>query len=486
VNRSITRLYVLVILLLALLVGFTSYWSVFDASELRAKPDNRRALIEAQKIRRGSIRTEDGTLVAVSQPRGTGNQRIFVRHYPQGDLFGHPVGYSYVEFGSSELERSENDVLIGRDNEFKSIIDQLEGRVTEGSNITLTLNDQAQQTALTSLQNAITVPGTGGAVVAMEPSTGAIRAMVSDPPFDPNRVPADFKQLNQEKSSPLVNRPTQSVYPPGSTMKVVTATAALDSGQFNTSTTLNGDSGVKISGVPLQNAGGEDFGNIDMTTALTNSVNTYWAQIGEKLGTATMVEYMKRFGFYSDPPIELPSDEIAPSGAYNSAHHLVTSGFDAGRVAIGQGGAEGQDLATALQMAMVASAVANKGHLEKPTLIQRVTDADGRVTSELSPSEQSDVMSEQTAHTVAGMMTKVAQEGTAAGLSVQGATLAGKTGTAEIDPDTGLNQAWFIGFAPVDAPKIVVAATVERCNGCFGGDTAGPIATDVMDVLLNQ
>jgi penicillin-binding protein A len=485
-NPSITRLFVLVILLLGLLVGFTSYWSVFDADELRAREDNRRDLIETQKIRRGTISTVDGIPVAVSHPTGSGSQRIFTRDYPQGDLFGHPVGYSFVQFGNSEIERSENDTLIGRDNEFASIIEELEGQVDEGNDLTLTLDAEAQRVALDGVENAISVPGTGGALVAIEPKTGAVRAMVSVPPYDPNTVPEQFKQLNREKGSPLINRPTQSVYPPGSTMKVVTATAALDSGEFEQSTTLNADSGVNISGVPLANAGGEDFGTIDMTTALTNSVNTYWAQVGEKLGTATLVEYMKRFGFYKDPPIQLPSDELAPSGPYNSDHQLVESGFDAGRVAIGQGGAEGQDLTTPLQMAQVAAAVANQGHLQEPTFVQKVTDPDGRATDELHPNEQSTVMSEDTASQVADMMTKVAEEGTAAGLTVSGGSLAGKTGTAEIDPDTGLNQAWFIGFAPADDPQIAVAATIERCQGCFGGETAGPIATDVMDTLLNK
>ena len=206
--------------------------------------------------------------------------------------------------------------------------------------------------------------------------------------YDPNLVPDDFKELNKDdENDPLVNRPTQSVYPPGSTMKVVTATAALDSGEFEPSTTLNADSGIDISGVPLENAGGEDFGTIDMTDALTNSVNTYWAQVGEQLGTDTMVEYMERFGFYSDPPLDFPSDALAPSGPINSDGELVREGFDVGRVAIGQGGAEGQDLTTPLQMAMVAAAVANGGTLMEPTFIQEVTDPDGRTTQELDPDE---------------------------------------------------------------------------------------------------
>jgi penicillin-binding protein A len=266
----------------------------------------------------------------------------------------------------------------------------------------------------------------------------------------------------------------------------VTATAALDSGEFETSTTLNADSPIDISGVPLENAGGEAFGTIDMTDALTNSVNTYWAQVGEQIGADTLVEYMERFGFYRDPPLDFPDDEMKESGIYNSEGDLVRDGFDVGRVAIGQGGEEGQILATTLQMAMVSAAVANGGQLMEPTFVQQITDPDGRTTDELDPDEYSDVMSEETAGEVAEMMTSVAEEGTASSLSVPGATLAGKTGTAEIDLDAGINQAWFMGFAPADDPQIVVAATIERCQGCFGGEVAGPIATDVMASLLGD
>lgn len=485
-NASIVRLYVLVLGLFVAVVGFTSYWSIVDAEELRERPDNRRSLIEAQKVPRGTITTADGTEVAVSVPRGSGEQRIFTREYPQGALFGHPVGYSFVEFGQTEIERSENDVLIGRDNEFVSLIEQLEGRVEEGSDLTTTLDSEAQQIAHNGLQSAITVPETGGGLVAIDPDTGAVRAMVSEPGYDPNLVPDQFKQLNRDRGdTPLVNRPTQSVYPPGSTMKVVTATAALDSGEFETSTTLNANSGIEISGLPLANAGGEDFGTISMTDALTNSVNTYWAQAGERLGAETMVTYMERFGFFRDPPLDFPSDELEASGVYNADRDLVREGFDVGRVAIGQGGGEGQILATPLQMAMVAAVVANGGKLMEPTFVQKVTDPDGRTSDEIDPSEFSQVMSEETASEVAEMMTNVAEEGTASGLSVSGATLAGKTGTAELN-QAGLNQAWFIGFAPADDPEIAVAATVEKCQGCFGGDTAGPIATDVMESLLGS
>jgi peptidoglycan glycosyltransferase len=270
-------------------------------------------------------------------------------------------------------------------------------------------------------------------------------------------------------------------------MKVVTAAAALDSGQFTPSSVLSGRSPQTIGGVPLFNAGDEQFGDIDMTTALTHSVNTYFAQVGEQLGTGTMVEYMKRFGFYSDPELDYPDNQMAPSGPYNSDGHLVTSAFDVGRVAIGQGGAEGQDLTTPLQMAEVAATVANGGKLMQPTFVQQVTDPDGRVTQKLTPHVQSTAISPETASQLTDMMTHVTQEGTAAGLTVTGGVpFAGKTGTAEIDVAAGINQPWFIAFAPADNPQVAVAATVERCQGCFGADAAGPVATQVMDAVLAE
>ena len=486
-NRPIVRIYVLVLLLLATLVYFTSKWAVFDAEELEANRDNRRPLIEEQQIPRGSITTADGVLVAESLPEGGGRNPVYVRRYPEGSLFGNPVGYSYVEVERTGIELSENDLLIGEENEFATIIDQLRDQQPEGANITLTLDSEAQRIATEGLQSAISVPGTGAALVAIEPATGAVRAMASIPGFDPNEVqnPENFKALTGDESAPLLNRPTQSTYPPGSTMKVVTAAAALDSGEFEPSTVLNADSPKEISGVELQNSGGQSFGDIDMTTALTNSVNTYWAQVGEQLGTDTMVTYMERFGFYSDPELDYPSDQMAPSGVYNSDGDLVREGFDVGRVAIGQGGAEGQLLATATQMAEVAAAVGNGGVLMKPAFLQEAKDPDGRTIEELGGGDEQDrVISEESAAQLSEMMTNVTREGTAAGLSVAGVEFAGKTGTAEIDLE-GTNQPWFIMFAPTQDPQIAVAATVERCQGCFGGEVAGPIATQVAESLLD-
>jgi penicillin-binding protein A len=488
VNTPIRRIYVLILLLFGLLVYFTSKWAVFDSDELQAKTENRRPLIAEQQIPRGSITTSDGVLIAESHPEGGGAHPVYVRDYPEEDpkTFGNPVGYSFVEVGRTGIEQSENDLLSGEKNEFASIIDELQNQEPEGADITLTIDAQAQRLAVQLLEQAVaSTPGSNGAgsVVALDPSTGAVRVMASIPGFDPNSVQdADaYRQLTRDETAPLVNRPTQSTYQPGSTMKVVTAAAALDSGELTPESTLSGRTGIEIDGVPLQNAGGETFGDIDMDFALTHSVNTYFAQVGEQLGNETMFEYMNRFGFDKDPELDYPDNQMAPSGVYSEGHLLDESdAIDIGRVAIGQE----RLLVTPLQMAEVAAAVANDGKLMKPTFLQQAKDPDGRTIDELDPDEQDQVISSDTASELTEMMTHVTEEGTAAGLTVQGASFAGKTGTAEIDVEEGTNRPWFIGFAPADDPQIAVAVMLETCTGCFGGEVAGPIATQIMDDLL--
>lgn len=477
-NIQIVKLFAFVLGLYALLLGFTSYWSVFDAEGLVENPDNRRPLLLEQQIKRGPIRTIDGAVIARSIPRGRGDNRIYVRRYPLADLFGNPVGYSFVQTGRVGLEQSHNDDLVGNKTEFLSILDELQGHEQEGSALVSSLDSNMQRTALEALG------GQRGSVVAIVPDTGEVRAMVSVPTYDPNRVQDSevFKALNSEPSAPLFNRATQAGYPPGSTMKVVTASAALDSGEFDTSTALNGATGLECGGVPLQNAGGETFGQIPMTDALTHSVNTYWCQVGEQLGSATMLDYMDRFGFNRLPDVDYPSFQLSPSGVFDQGDLLTAAdAIDIGRVAIGQE----RLLVTPLQMAQVAATVANDGQRMCPRLWSRVIDPDGR-EEKLDPQRCARVMDEETAESVTQMMTDVVNEGTGTAAALSGIDVAGKTGTAEIEgrPDCTLpNQAWFIGFAPADDPEIAVAATVE-CTSGFGGDTAGPIARAVMEAGL--
>jgi peptidoglycan glycosyltransferase len=478
VNRSIVRFFGLILVLYATLIGFTSYWSVFDAKSLRENVANRRPLLEQLKIKRGTIRADDGSVIAVSRPHGSGRRLVYERSYPQGALWGNPVGYSFLNRGQVGLERSHNDQLVGNKSEFSSILDQLQGQGQEGDDLVTSLDPAAQRLAVSELA------GRCGAVVALEPASGRVRAMVSVPGYDPSQIPdaARFAAFNRNPLSPLFNRATQSGYPPGSTFKVVTAVAAIDSGKFTPSSVLSGRSPITISATPLSNFGGEQFGDIDLTTALTHSVNTVWAQVGERLGQSTLFKYMRRFGFNSRPPLDLPSDQMRSSGAFQG-HRLLTEHdpVDIGRIAIGQERLE----VTPLQMAMVASAVANHGKLMRPQLWDRVVDPDGRTVRRMKPATQSTVMSAKTSSEVGQMMANVVREGTGTAAALSGINVAGKTGTAQVGPSPcgSGNQAWFIGFAPVEAPRVAVAVTVERTAG-QGGTIAAPIAKDVMETLL--
>ena len=472
-NRQIVQLFGLSLLLFATLVGFTSYWSVFDAEALKDEPANRRPLIEEQRIPRGLILASDGTVIARSVGRGSGEARTFTRTYPTGPLFSHAVGYSFIERGRVGLEKSRNGFLTGEENEFASIFSQLQDQDREGQDVVSTLDPGGQREAIAALG------GQRGSIVAIEPSTGRVRVMVSIPDFDPNDVPGDFAEINRAPGSPSFNRATQARYPPGSTMKVVTAAAALDSKRFNPESVLNGNSGQRISGVPLANFGGADFGPISLTGALTNSVNTVWGKVGEQLGKARMIDYMERFGFGQDPPLDYPPEQMTPSGVFAGGRLLsADDSIDIGRVAIGQERLQ----VTPLQMAMVVAAVGNGGRLMQPRLTERVVAKDGRVQERVEPSEQSTVISRQAAEQLGQMMARVVEEGTGTAAALQGIRVAGKTGTAEVDGGAA-NQAWFIAFAPVERPRMAIAVTVERTQG-QGGTVAAPIAKQVLQELL--
>jgi penicillin-binding protein A len=471
-NKPVLRLYGLVVVLFGVLVVFTSRWTVFEAEALRDNELNRRELLQEQKIRRGTIRSADGKVLAraVRQEGDT-----FGRRYPTDELFAHAVGYAYTTIGRAGLERSRNDELTGRRTELVTAFESILGRANEGDDIRTTLSAKAQQAAVAALQGS----GHKGALVALDVKTGGVLAMASDPSYDPNGLDdrATFARLNRdEENAPLVNRATQNGYPPGSTMKVVTATAALDSGRYRSDSRVDGRNGKPISGVPLNNFGGEDFGEVDLTFALTNSINTVWAEVGEKLGGRTMQRYMERYGFYAEPPLDYPDQQMSASGVRKGGKlvKMTADSVDVGRVAIGQG-----DLfATPLQMAMVAQTMGNGGGRLEPHFLAKTVDPDGRTVEEFEPKEAEQVMSSQTARDLTAMMKQVVREGTGTAAALEGVDVAGKTGTAELN-NSGLNQPWFMCFTP----EVAVAVTLERFQGGTGGVVAAPIAKAVLEAL---
>ncbi len=480
-NAPIVRVFAVLLVLFGVLVYFTTRWTLIERDELADNPQNKRALIAQQRIARGAIAAADGTTLARSVKRSDGT---YTRRYPRGGLFAQTIGYAYLNPGTSGLERFYNGRLSGRRQGVEQTLRRLRGRDREGDDLRTALDPAAQQVALDGLA------GRAGSVVALDPRTGRVKAMVSLPAYDPNELRrADaITALNRAPGAPLLNRATQAGYPPGSTFKVVTAIAALDSGKFTPGSVLNGNSGIEISGVPLSNAGGADYGEVDLTRALTQSVNTVWAQVGEQVGARTMQRYMQRLGFvrrtgFDDPvPVDLPEDQRRPSGEFCERRFVPATArcVDVGRLAIGQDKLQ----VTPLQMAMAAAAVANRGTLMRPYIATRTLDPDGRTSLENRPREFAKVMSARTAKTLTEMMTRVVGEGTGTAAALAGIDVAGKTGTAERDIAANVTQPWFIGFAPAGAPRVAVAVTIERTVGGFGGTDAAPIAAAVMESLL--
>ena len=470
-NVPIARLFGVIVVLFTLLVVWTSRWTVFQAGALNNDVLNRRTLIDELKIKRGRIIADDGTVLARSVPAVGGT---YSRFYPTSNLFAHAVGYSIAAQGrSAGLERSRGDALRGVQTGLSSIFGQLTPRRV-GDDVYTSLDPKAQRVALQGLA------GRAGSVVALDPRTGAVKVMVALPDYNDNHPDAKGPSVS------TFNRATQSGYPPGSTFKVVTATAAIDSGQFTPNSVVNGNSPKTISGVPLSNDLNQSFGPITLTKALTYSVNTVWAQVAEQVGRATMTKYMKRFGFYAKPPLDYPPEQIAESRPYSPtgrAYPPASPREDIGRIGIGQGGLA----VTPLQMAMVASAVADGGKLMTPRLATKAVDQDGRTVQTYKPSVMSQVMSPSTAAQVTQMMKNVVEEGTGTPAQLGNISVAGKTGTAQVGiVGSNLTQPWFIGFAPVGDPKVAVAVTVERTQGGFGGTVAAPIAKQVIQTLLSE
>jgi penicillin-binding protein A len=459
VNKPIIRLYGVFLVMFFVLVAFSSRWAVFGASRLRENPHNSRVVLEEQKIKRGIIRADDDRVLAGNRPLP--GER-YERRYPTGKLFALPVGFSDARFGRAGLENYYNDQLTGRKTEFAGIIDQFTKKTPVGDELATSLDVKAQRVAYDALGDRT------GAVVAMDVKTGAVRVLAGTPSFDPEQ-PGRGNRLNLA---------TQGLFPPGSTMKTVTATAAIDTKKYTPDSQISGRNEKTISGTPLHNFGGEDFGNITLTFALTHSVNTVYAEVGEKLGKSVMADYMKKFGFGEDPPMDYPGSQMVPSGSYRKGKVISeTSRFvDVGRTAIGQA----LLLVTPLQMATVAQTIGNGGLRMEPRLVQKVIDPDGRTVDTPTPKQAQRVMSADTAAKLTEMMKQVVKEGTGTAAALQGVDLAGKTGTAEIDIANGINDLWFIGFTD----KTAIAVVISHQQG-QGGTVAAPVAKQVLEALGN-
>ncbi|MBV8080457.1 MAG: hypothetical protein JO186_08795 [Actinobacteria bacterium] len=493
-NRQISAVAIASLVLLTSLIVGTTYWQTWAEGGLAAREDNSIQRVAQFEIRRGKIYASDGkTLLAANIRRRVNGQTLYFRTYPTHGFASQAVGYSTESRSRAGLEQEENAFLTASNADlgtfFSTLGDKLKGTTITGNNIILNLNVRAQNVAQSLLR------GKCGAAVFLNPTTGAIYVMASSPTYDPNLMEEanGYAKIQATKaqcrpSAPLLNRATQGLYPPGSTFKTITAAAALDDKIFTPSSNFYDpgyctEYGKHVSNALDQSGGAEAFGNISLFDAYVHSVNAVYCQIGQKLGVKRILDEAKKFGFYSLPPLETPTDARAASGLYfhNSLwnpKHPETD-VDVGRLAFGQE----RMLVTPLQMAMVAATIANGGAEMEPQLVKEVVSPSGHVVQASQPHRLRYSTTPQTAADIRDMMVGVVQRGTGTAAQIPGITVAGKTGTAE----TGANKvydAWFICFAPADHPVVAGAVLVESQLNGFGGAVAAPIAKAIMQAIL--
>ena len=483
-NRQITRLALAGVGLIVSLVVATTYWQAWAAGDLADRQDNQIQRVAQFTIKRGAISTK-GTALARNREQKVGGRTLYFREYPQRGLAAHVHGYSTQSRFRTGLERSMNDYLTGSNANLSTVldtaVDRLKGATIEGNDLLLTLDPRGQRAAQDALGSRC------GAVVALEPATGRVLVMASSPTYDPNLVEEEFDRVTGvgadcRRPDALLNRATAGLYAPGSTFKVVTAAAALDSGKFQPDSSFVDPGYCEVYGKRVNNYDTtRPFGRLDLRTALKHSVNSVFCNIGKELGSKAIVEAAKKFGFYETPPLETPSGERSPSGLFQDGELFdprEDTDVDPGRFAFGQE----RLLVTPLQMAMLAATIANNGVVMRPHVIDRIVAPDGAIVQRTRPDELGRAVQPETAQAVAAMMREAVEGGTGTAARLPGFVVGGKTGTAETGIE-GLNTTWFISYAGKERAQVAIAVVVEQQRST-GGETAAPVARSVLQALL--
>jgi penicillin-binding protein A len=490
----IKKLGVAFLALFVLLLAQVTYIQVIAAHRLADNPANAtRQLIAEYRVDRGDIVAADGTTVLATSRKSPG-QLKYQRHYPHGPLYADITGYYSVIYGRTRLEQAYNDYLSGTAPQLipQTLVDQILGRPRRGATVVTTIDPVLQRAAAAALGS---LPG---AVVALDPHTGDIRAIVANPTYDPNQLASQvlpkvrraWKRLNADPDKPLLSRAIDELYPPGSTFKMVTASAALQNGVGPNSLWPN----PPVLDLPQTTATLENFGGerclggasqITLAEALTVSCNVVFGQVGLRLGAARLAAQARAFGFARDAssgaiPFDIPLQEgVFPDQSY-FAHRLPAVALSA----IGQDNVA----ANPMQMALVAAAIANGGEEMRPRLVSQIRDPSGQVVQTFAPEAYGHPLSGQAAIQLTQMMVNVVQSGTGTAAQIPGIEVAGKTGTAQ--HGTGLPpHAWFVCFAPAQNPTLVVAVIVldggSLGSDATGGRVAAPIAKAVMEAALH-
>ena len=493
-ERQIRRLGFGLLLLFAILFIQVNYLQVFAADRIAAHDANAFRQLKAEyAIDRGSILAADGRTVLASSRKSSG-ELIYQRRYAQGERYGHITGFYSFVFGKTELEETFDEYLSGDAAELfpQTLTDLVLGREKRGGTIVTTIDPELQAAAEAALG------AQPGAVVAIEPATGNVLAVVANPSFDPNLLSAQdgrdvrraWDDLNADTDKPLVSRATDELFPPGSTFKLITAAAALENG-FGPDSTWDNPQELDL---PLTDATLSNFGGghcaggaaqITLAQALEESCNVTFGEIGLELGAEALAEQARLFGFTGEPGQDsVPFDIPWVAGVFPEAETFVDREPAVALSAIGQ-----QDVAAnPLQMALVAAAIGNGGSLMRPRLVTEVRDPSGRVIAEFDPEEWSQPLSAANAQALTQMMVAVVASGTGTAAQIAGVDVAGKTGTAQ-HGDGEPPHVWFTSFAPAQDPAVAVAVVVLNggtlgSSEATGGAVAAPIAREVLEAAL--
>jgi penicillin-binding protein A len=457
-TRNVARLLAgLFAVLLAYLAGVQVIWG----PQLAASPQNPRLALAAERIHWGRIL--DRRLSVLADSSGTGPSQV--RRYPQGPDFANVLGYRSRHYGLTGIERRYDLALLGLPiSDPWQVLQEAFGRAPQGNDVVLTLDAAIQEAAVRALS------GARGAVVVLDPRSGAVLALVSRPGFDPGTLDAQWAALSHDPAAPLFDRATQGQYPPGSSFKTVTLTAALGSRHVQLNDTVTCPEAIAVAGAQIHNFEHEQFGQITVLQAFVASCNTAFVQIGQRAGAPGVLAAARAYGLGQPVPFDLPT----AGGYVPPLPDLGARGL--AQISFGQGSL----LVTPLQMALVAATIGNGGVMLRPFLISQVRAPDGRIRESVTQRGGRRVVPEPLAFQLRQAMIQVVQRGTGTAAQLPGVTVAGKTGTAE-NPH-GKTHAWFIAFAPAERPTVALAVIVE--NGGVGGDVAAPIARQILSVAL--
>jgi peptidoglycan glycosyltransferase len=461
-NRAIGRLWAFFLLLFIVLAARAAWVMVIAGPQIASKPYNpRHALLDA---RRGKILATDGSVLAATQ----GNARV----YPFGDALAQTVGYVSARYGTSGIEDAYDRALTPADTtgdpvaQFDEILSAFAGTSAQshGADVVTTIVPAIERTLWAELSRHAR-----GAGVVLDPATGAVLAIASVPSYDPAHLDAEFPSLVNDENSPLIDRATSGLYPPGSTFKIFTAASALEDSIVTMDSRFEDPGYLQIGNFTLHDNESEATGNQDLTGAFALSSNVDFAQIALKMGTDAFYDAFEKWGIGAPLDFQLPAetDRLPPKDTIVPGE-LAQMGFGQGAL-----------LMTPLHMALIAATVANAGTMPRPYIVRQIV-RDGKVASVTPLGALATPVSAQTAAEVTTMMLAVVTRGTGTTAAIRGVKVAGKTGTAT-NPH-GAAHSWFVCFAPADHPRFVVAIVVE--NAGYGADVAAPIARDVLETAL--